>query len=492
MARSRTLAIATAALVTATAAVAQIPPRPEQLTFPPLSFRVPDAKAMRVLLRNRVPVYIAEDRLLPLTTVQIQFRGGRYLEPAGKEGLADLTATVWRTGGAGDLDPQALDEELDFLAAQLSTSIGGTTGSVSLNLLSKDIDRGLRLMMDVLERPRFDESRLAKAKDDMLADMKRRNDDSADIEAREWDRLIYGDDYWVNRLATKASLDSLTRDDLVAFQRRLANPANFVIAVAGDFDRAAMIAKLDATIGTLAASGPAVPGVPQPTHAAKPGVYLVDKPDVNQGRVSIGHLGVKRPVADESALDVANDILGGGGFTAWMMSRVRSDEGLAYSAYSRFGIGDLYPGTFRAFFQSKSATCARAAQLTEELIGKIRGQEVTEKELTTSKNSFVETLPRTFESKLKTVSRFATDELVGLPHDHWTEYRKRMDAVNAKAVLAAAKAHIEPDRLVVLVVGNVNEILKGSPDYPGAGFEKLGTLVRLPLRDPLTLQPLAQ
>ena len=488
----RLLTFALVFLAGAAAIAGEIPPRPEQLTFPSLTFNVPDPASTRVKLANGVIAYVAEDKMLPLANVVVLFRGGGYLEPAGKEGLAELTGTVWRTGGAGSLDAKALDQELDFLAAQLSTSVGDTSGRVSLNLLAKDLDRGLALLMDVLRNPRFEDARLAKAKEDMISEMKRRNDDTEAIEDREWDRLIYGEDYWLNRLPTKASVDGITRDDLVAFHNRLANPANFVIAVAGEFDRAAMIAKLNATLGAWKATGAPVPPVPQPKGSAKPGVYLVNKPDVNQGRVSIGHIGVKRPVADESSLEVANDILGGGGFTAWMMSKVRSDEGLAYSAYSHFGIGEVFPGTFRAYFQSKSSTCARAAQLTVQLIGRITDTQVTDKELATSKTSFIERFPRIFESKLRTVTRYAQDDLVGLPHEHWKTYRQKMGAVTAASTEAAAKAHVRPDQLIVLVVGNVDEILKGHPDHPTAKFESFGPIVRLPLLDPLTLKPVSK
>src|SRR5512136_1514900 len=158
--------------VAGAAVAADVPARPEQLTYPPLTFNVPDASKMRVQLANGVPAFIAEDRLLPLVTVQVYFRGGQYLEPKGKEGLAELTGTVWRTGGAGNLDAKALDEELDFLAAQLSTGVGEVSGRVSLNLLAKDLDRGLTLLMDVLREPRFQEARLAKAKEDMISEMK--------------------------------------------------------------------------------------------------------------------------------------------------------------------------------------------------------------------------------------------------------------------------------------------------------------------------------
>jgi zinc protease len=475
----------------AAVAVAQIPNRPEQLTYPGLDWKVPDAGAMRAVLANGVPVYLAEDRMLPLVSIQVQFRGGRYLEPKGKEGVAALTGNVWRSGGAGDLDAKALDEELDFLAAQLSTNVGDTTGSVNLNLLSKDLDRGLQLLMAVLQKPRFEAERLAKAREDLIADLKRRNDETADIEGREWSRLIYGDDFWVNRLATKASVDGIGQPDLVALHAQLANPANFVVAVAGDFKRDEMLRKLNATIGAWKATGPRVAAVPQPTGSAKPGVYLVNKKDVNQGRISMGHLGSKRPLGDEAAIEVANDILGGGGFTAWMMKRVRSDEGLAYGAYSNYGIGDLMPGTFRAYVQTKSATCARATTLTRELMVKLRAGEYTPKELETSKVSFIETLPRTFETKWKTVLRFTSDELVGRDRKYWPTYRQRIGAVTAQTARDAATKYIKPDQLVILMVGNVEDILKGSPDHPNATIESLGPITRLPLRDPLTLQPMA-
>ncbi|MEW5876755.1 MAG: pitrilysin family protein [Acidobacteriota bacterium] len=477
-------------LLAAAAGAGEIPARPEMLSFPPLAFAVPRAESFKVSLPGNVPAYVAEDKLLPLVTVQISFRGGRYLEEKGKEGTAELLGTVWRTGGAGALSPQELDETLDFLAAQLATSVSGTSSSVTLNLLAKDLDRGLQLLFDVLLKPRFDEARLAKAKEDLIAELKRRNDDAADIESREWQRLIYGDEYWLCRLPTKASVDAISREDLVALHRRIVNPANCVVAVAGDVDKQAVVRKLKAYFEQWKVKPQPVPPVPQPTHKPKPGVYLVHKADVNQGRVSIGHLGAKRPLPEEFAITVANDILGGGGFTAWMMSRIRSDEGLAYGAYSSFGILDAYPGTFRAGFQSKSSTCARAAFLTLELVEKLRRGEITEAELTTSKNSFIETFPRNFETKLRTVQLYAMDELTGRPHSYWVNYRDNIRQVDVQAAQKAAQKLIRPEEFVILVVGNVDEILKGHPDYPEIQLAKLGPMTRLPLRDPLTLKPL--
>jgi zinc protease len=465
---------------------------PKELQFPALSFDPPPPDSLRKVLANGVPAYIMQDREFPLVTIRVLFRGGQYVEPPEKAGLTQLASRVWRTGGAGALGPQQLDEELDFLAAQLNTAIAGTNGSVTLNLLAKDLNRGLELLMDVMLRPRFDEARLAKAKEDLLASMKERNDDTAGIENREWNRLLYGDDYWLNRLPVKRSVDGISRADLVAFHSRLLHPKDIVVAVAGDFETTDMLALLNETIGSISNRGEFMPEVPQPTHKAQSGVYLVHKPDVNQGRVSIGHLGVTRPFKEEFDLTVAADILGGGGFTAWMMQRVRSDEGLAYSAYANYEINNTYAGVFRAFFQSKSATCARAVQLTLELIERLRTQPVGTEELETSKQSFIQTFPNRFQSAVQTVSLYAGNELVGWPNEYWTQYRRNIESVNLNGVTQAASTYLHPDEFVTVVVGNVDEILQGHPDHPNAKFESFGTLHRLPLRDPMTLEPLAE
>ena len=189
---------------------------------------------------------------------------------------------------------------------------------------------------------------------------------------------------------------------------------------------------------------------------------------------------------------LANDVLGGGGFTAWILSRVRSDEGLAYSAGSNFRLNNTIPGTFRAYFQSKSSTCSRATDLILQLIEKLRNEGISDKELEISRNSFIQTFPNRFQSKFQTVALFAQGELFGRPSEYWQEYRDRVSKVTRESARNAAKKYIDPSKFVILVVGNIEEILKGHPDFPEITFEKMGNLIRLPMRDPMTLEPLSE
>jgi predicted Zn-dependent peptidase len=482
-----------------------IPDRPEKLSFPPFKYAPPVPDNFRVQLKSGPVAYVVPDRERPLVNISIYIRTGTYLEPAGKEGLAELTGWLLTHGGAGTNSADQLQERLAFLAAYLSANIGDTEGTVSLNLLSKDLDEGLGILRDVLFAPRFQEDKIALRKSQILQEMKQRNDDSASIEGREAGFLSRGENFFENRHATSNSIALITPRDLALFHHKWFRSANFVLGLSGDFDRKEMVQKLE----KLFAGGPVstvelngldiepptqVPAIPTNFTFAAAGVYLVNKPEVDQGRVTMMLPGIMRDNPDYYACLVMNSVLGGGGFSSRLMGRVRSDEGLAYDVHSRFPGGVYYPGIFNIGYQSKSRTVAYAASLCLEEMEKITATPVSDKELNIAKRSFIDSFPNTFATKSSVADTFARDEFTGRhasDPEFWQNFRAKIQTVTRADVQRVAEKYLTPEKLVALVVGNKDEILLGYPSHPVKLTELFGgKFTELPLRDPLTMQPL--
>ncbi len=472
------------------------PARPEQLTYEPFVFDAPVGEKFRHTLPGGVVVYIVEDHNLPLVKLQATFRSGAFREGEHEAGLAAMTAAMMRQGGTAKLTPEEFDQKADFLAAIVSSAAGATSASAGLDVISPALSAGLDLFFDMVRNPRFDAARLEVQKSTALEEMKQRNDDAGDIADREWDFLTRGEKHFSARRMTQADLAAISRDKLLAFHRRTYGPEHLVIALSGDVDTAKILADLGRRLAGWKAGEPAAPWPPKgPELTPPPGLFHVEK-DIPQGKVTIGELGTQwRSYADPEpyALTVMNDILGGGGFTARLMKRVRSDEGLAYGAYSQFGIGTFWPGLFEIGFASKNPTVALASKIVLEEVEKIRAGLVSEEELRVSKSSFIDTFPRTFESPAATARTFAADEVIGRPHDYWTHYRQRIEAVTAENVRAAAAKYLDVGKLTMLVVGKWSEIEPGDAGGRAKIAELFGGQVKhLPLRDPLTLLSLPE
>jgi zinc protease len=172
---------------------------------------------------------------------------------------------------------------------------------------------------------------------------------------------------------------------------------------------------------------------------------------------------------------------------------VRSNEGLAYSVRSALTPRVAYPGDFRAGFESKNATVALAAKIVMEQIAKIRGELVTDDELETAKASLIETFPRQFESRPQMLRVFVNDEWTKRPKDYWKTFRDKVRAVSREDLKRVAEKHLDPAKMAILVVGDWDKIAPGDLEKRASMNDFFGGKVKhLPLRDPLTLEPLPE
>ncbi len=466
-----------------------IPDHPDKLSYKRLRFEVPDPASMRVRLTTGTVAFLVEDAALPVVDLQVYLKSGSFAEPRGKEGLADLTASLMRTGGTATRAPEALDEELDFLAANLGVSMGDVTASATLSVLAKDLDRGLEILVDVLRNPAFRQDKLDVLKAQALEGLKARNDSTASIEARESNLLFYGD-YPLNRLETKASVESITREDVAAFHRSAFHPSKFLVAAAGAFRKDELVRKLEAAFKDWPKDETRPLEIPKVSHAPEPGIYCFHKEgkNVNQGRVTIGHLGIDVHHPDVQAVRVMSYIFGAGGFSSRLMQKVRTEEGLAYDVRSDLRPGTSYPLVFKIQFQSKSESCVTAARLCLDELARIQKEGVREKELRDAQQFYLDAFPGFFFStKIQTASTYAQAELLGLPEDYYRTYRERIAKLTLEDIRRVAREQLRPDRFAWVVVGNIPAIKAGDPKRPGT-LADLGPVRDVPLPDPLTLE----
>ncbi|HHS14222.1 MAG TPA: insulinase family protein [bacterium] len=461
---------------------AQVPKHPSELKFESLTYNPPRAEEYRITLSNGMIVYMVEDHSLPAVDLQAFIRTGSIYDPVNKKGLAQMTGSVMRTGGTASLSGDELDEKVDFLGASLSSTIGTRRGSASLFVLSKDLEEGLELFADMLMNPVFEESKITLYKDQTMENLKARNDQPRRLLGLEFDRLLYGDHPFVWE-TDRAALETITRDDLIDFHNRYFRPNNVILAAAGDFDRDEMVRKLEFVFRSWTPEEIDFPSLPEVKVKNRPGVFMVQK-EISQGYVNVGHFGVKDTNPDLYALDIMNFILGGGSFTSRITTKVRSDEGLAYNTGSRFVNQHDFPGTFYGYVQTKSSTVQYAVSLILDEFRRIRSERVSESEMETAKNYFLDSFPNRFSSSLNTMAAFAELEYDRFPLDYYDHYRANIEKVSRDEVLRVAKKYIKPDQMSIFIVGDIEACKAGSPDHPGS-LEKWGKMTVIEPLDPM-------
>lgn len=414
------------------------------------------ASPERFELKNGIRVYFLHNDRLPLVTVRAVIRTGAIWEPNEKRGVAELTGRMMRSGGAGEVGPDAFDERLDFLATELNTDIETEEGSATLSCLADQLGPSLTLFADVLRRPLFDEGKLAVQKNLVKEEIRREKDSPIQVALVEYAKLLWGVDHPRARRPTESSVDALTRADLVDFHARFFRPSNVMIGVAGDVKLSEMKKLLETAFGDWKGEAVQFPELPAPP-AVLPRVALAEK-SVTQSTVLLGQLGPKEDDPHRASGQVMMQILASGGFTSYVVDRIRNDEGLAYAAGGILRFGRIDPGVFVLFALSKSESTCRATDLLLEQIDRIRSTPVTDEELLRARDGILNSRAFDFDSSEKIVRDFMDLVYYGLPEDHSERILEAVGAVTKEEVQGAARAILDPERLTMLVVGEPSKL----------------------------------
>lgn len=449
-------------------------PDPRAMTFEPV--KIPSPAAERIVLDNGMIVYLLPDPELPVVTVSALIRTGAIYDPPDKIGLAEMTGAVMRTGGTAKMSADQIDEELEYLAANVAMGISVESGGASLDILKKDFPRGLEIFADLLRRPAFDPAKVELARRQMLETIRRRNDNPSSITGREFRKLIYGADHPFGRESTIETVSGITRDEIVTFHRKYFKPNAIILGVSGDFERARMLAALNEVFGDWKQERvdlPTIPTVTPVSPEARRSVFVIQR-NLTQTHLRVGQLSVQENDPDYFGLALLDDILGGNSFTSRLFRDVRSRQGLAYSVGSAIRPGHMVPGVFLLHALTKAPTTYQALNSMLEQYDRLRREPVSDQELQHAKDAFLNSFVFSFADAGQIVGRLMELEYHGLPPDFLQRFRDSVMRLTKDDLLRVAQKHLDPNRLIILAVGKDQDFEK-----PLATF---GQVTVLPLK----------
>jgi zinc protease len=372
-----------------------------------------------------------------------------------------------RIGGTKRFSPDSLDALIDLYAMRIGISATEDCMQLSVSFLSDYIDTAFTIIRQILLNPRFDAAKLEKEKKIFSESIRHRFDNPGPTLDAAFQKSVYTGSV-AARFATEQSVKRITCVDLIDMHRRTISPENCIFSIAGKFDRTAMIARLDTLFsGTAAASEAKTAQFPAIAINPAAKCLIVHKP-ISQAYVRFGVPLFMRPHADYYPVSVANLILGGGGFTSRLGTRVRSDAGLTYSIYSSAESNYTYPGTWYVEFFTKNESLPLALALSLKVIDSVREKGFSSEELAHAQSSLINEMPSMFRSPFDIVSTYAWNEYYGRPATIFRDYRDSVRSLTNDKILGMTRRYLDPSSFTYVIVGDTTAILR---QVPAGGFQ---------------------
>jgi predicted Zn-dependent peptidase len=431
----------------ASAASSTALPDPNRIRYKPLSFEPPRAERLR--LENGMVLYILPDKELPLVKIKVVVRTGSMYDPAGREGVAELTATMMGTGGIAGMSGNAVDETLESIAAAFHASVNRDSGILSFSVLKKDLDRGFDLFSRILTQPSFEEMKLTLAKDLKLEELRRIMDDPQKLAFREFGRLMH-EGSPRGRVTTSASIRSIQRDDLLLCHKLFYHPENVMISISGDIDIPEAKLLIERYLGGWGSSErrPETPPLPRQQDG---GIYFLTK-DIPQSIAIFGWPAPAKRDAQFYPFEVLDFIVGSGGFRSRIFQEIRTNLGLAYSTGSFYKAKGEY-GLFGAYALTKSASTVKVISRIKGILREMGQKPVSPEELEGAKKAILNSFIFSFTSADQIAFQQLMIAYEDLSEDHLLAYRSKIEKVKAVDIREMA-IQLDPERTILLIVGN--------------------------------------
>ena len=425
-----------------------LPRHPRDLKAPPLKFTKPNLEEIQ--LACGLSGFLMEDHEIPV--VNIQLRLPCTFAPKERTGLLDLAGWALRNGGSTRISGDSLNSELEFRGAEIETWINEDWISINLHCLTKDLGRTLELASDLIRHPAFPEAQIALKKKTMLEEVRRENDEPRTVNRREFRKALFGD-HPTTWEPTLKSVEGLTREDALNFYQTYGVPKGGLIGVSGDVKKSEIVKKLDVAFKFWKGGPAVIPPYPPMPETSSASVYQVKK-DINQAYIMIGHPGITEQNPDRPAVTLMNYILGGGSFKSWIVEKIRVEQGLAYSAGSRYSAEPRGVGVFSASCQTKAEAMSRSVNTLLALIRKMQGEGPSQEELERARQSLLNVYVFSYESPNAIVNRALSLKFFGLPLDETERDLEVYKKLTLDDVKQAARKYLHPDKMAIVVVGD--------------------------------------
>ena len=422
---------------------------PDEMEFADLEVEAREAD--KYTLENGLTVYLMEDSSLPLIKGRALIDAGGIYVSEDKVGLAELTARMLRAGGTNGIHPDKIDEDIEYLAASLEFNAQPTQALASISILSEHKEDMLNLFNDILRKPDFLSERIELEKEKIKESIRRRDDNPVQLASQEFlKKMATG--HPIGWFPTLESIDSITRDDIVAFHENYYQPQNIRLALSGNFDTEEILDLLEKTLGTWEPEDVEYPEIPEFNQDPEPKIYHVQQP-IQQSIIFIGHPAITFDSEEFAPLNFANRVLGAGGDNR-LFRELRSRRGLAYAVGSQLTQSFEYPGFFFTYAITGVQNTGQAIELMIDEIEKIREEPITEEELRDNREAILNRAVYRYTSAAEITFRQAQVDFLNIEPDYYERYIEQIQSLDEDRILTSAKQEFRPDDAIIMVVGN--------------------------------------
>jgi len=415
-------------------------------------------KAQEAMLTNGLRVKLVEDHNTPSFTMQLVILNGGTSDAPEKRGQALVTAAILREG-TETRTSREISEQIDALGSQIGTSSGlaTTTSNVAASGLIQNLDRTLDIFADVALHPKFPAEEIEKYKLRLLTQLQSQRTNPSYLALQQLSKVLYGDFPAANIFPPETTVKNLTAEDLSTFYKAHYRPNNAFLAVIGDVSMKQLLPKLEKAFGEWKNPVQTVEArfaeLPRPVKSQ---IYLIDRPGSVQTSLLLGNLGIRRTSSDYYALQVMNEVLGGGAASR-LFGNLREKNGYTYGAYSSFNSAK-FNGTVAASADVRTNVTEGAMKEFLYEIQRIAEEKVPLIELEEAKRSIIGGFALSLDSQNALLANVIQQQIYGFPTKYWDEYPQKIAAITAEDVQSAAQKYLNPATLQIIAVGDAAKI----------------------------------